>query len=92
MKKAGDKDDHLQQAAPKYLTAKPGFQYTEENDYQEQATVNKADSLVLSSKAQELNFVKEQVLKSPEVRAERITELKNRFRMATIKFLADISR
>ncbi len=49
---------------------------TRKIDLQDQTTVNKADSLVLSSRAQELNFVKEQVLKSPEVRAERINELK----------------
>jgi len=46
-------------------------------DYADPA-VNKSDSLVLSSRAQELQFVKEQVLKSPEVRAERISELKKR--------------
>jgi negative regulator of flagellin synthesis FlgM len=45
------------------------------SDYPDQA-VNRTDSLVLSSRAQELQFVKEQVLKSPEVRAERISELK----------------
>jgi negative regulator of flagellin synthesis FlgM len=47
-------------------------------DYPDSASVNKNDSLVLSSRAQELQFVKEQVLKSPEVRAERISELKKR--------------
>jgi negative regulator of flagellin synthesis FlgM len=46
-------------------------------DLQDQTAVNKADSLVLSSRAQELHFAKEQVLKSPEVRAERINEIKN---------------
>jgi len=45
-------------------------------DSHDQATVNKADSLVLSSQAHELQFAKDQVLKSPEVRAERISELK----------------
>ncbi len=45
-------------------------------DYFEQAAVNRSDTLVLSSRAQELHFVKEQVLKSPEVRAERINEIK----------------
>jgi negative regulator of flagellin synthesis FlgM len=48
------------------------------SDYPDPAAVNKSDSLVLSSKAQELQFVKEQVLKSPEIRAERISELKKR--------------
>lgn len=48
------------------------------SDYPDPASVNKSDSLVLSSKAQELQFVKEQVLKSPEIRAERISELKKR--------------
>lgn len=38
--------------------------------------VGKNDSLVLSDRAQELNFAKEQVLKSPEVRADKICELK----------------
>jgi negative regulator of flagellin synthesis FlgM len=45
-------------------------------DLQDQTAVNKTDSLVLSSRAQELQFAKEQVLKSPEVRAERINEIK----------------
>ncbi|MGE5605493.1 MAG: flagellar biosynthesis anti-sigma factor FlgM [Bacteroidota bacterium] len=40
--------------------------------------LNKTDSLVLSDRAQGLQFAKEQVLKSPEVRAEKITELKKR--------------
>lgn len=44
----------------------------------ETASVGKSDSLVLSGKAQELNFAKEQVLKSPEVRADKILELKER--------------
>ncbi len=38
----------------------------------------KSDSLVLSGRAQELNFAKEQVLKSPEVRADKIRELKRK--------------
>lgn len=42
----------------------------------ETAAVSKNDSLVLSDRAQELNFAKEQVLKSPEVRADKIRELK----------------
>lgn len=42
----------------------------------EAAAVSKNDSLVLSGRAQELNFAKEQVLKSPEVRADKIRELK----------------
>ncbi len=42
------------------------------------APVNKSDSLVLSDHAQGLQFAKEQVLKSPEVRAEIISELKKR--------------
>lgn len=42
----------------------------------ETAAVSKNDSLVLSGRAQELNFAKEQVLKSPEVRADKIRELK----------------
>ncbi len=45
--------------------------------------VNKADSLVLSDRAQGLQFATEQVLKSPEVRAEKITELKNRIQDGT---------
>lgn len=40
------------------------------------ATTGKNDSLVLSGQAQELNFAKEQALKSPEVRADKILELK----------------
>lgn len=48
------------------------------SDYAGPAEAGRSDSLVLSSKAQELHFVKEQVLKSPEVRAERISELKKR--------------
>ncbi len=46
-------------------------------------SVNKADSLVLSDRAQGLQFATEQVLKSPEVRAEKITELKNRIQDGT---------
>ncbi len=42
----------------------------------ETASAGKNDSLVLSGRAQELNFAKEQVLKSPEVRADKILELK----------------
>ncbi len=38
--------------------------------------VTKNDSLVLSGRAQELNFAKEQVLKSTGVRADKILELK----------------
>lgn len=44
---------------------------------------NKADSLVLSDRAQGLQFATEQVLKSPEVRAEKITELKNKIQDGT---------
>jgi negative regulator of flagellin synthesis FlgM len=47
------------------------------------ATANKADSLVLSDRAQGLQFATEQVLKSPEVRAERITELKKQIQDGT---------
>ena len=42
----------------------------------EKAPLNKADVLVLSNRAKELGIAKEQVLKSPEVRADRINELK----------------
>lgn len=42
----------------------------------EVGVVRKNDSLVLSGRAQELNFVREQVLKSAEVRADKIHELK----------------
>lgn len=42
----------------------------------ETTVVGKNDSLVLSGRAQELNFAKEQVLKSPAVRADKIRELK----------------
>jgi negative regulator of flagellin synthesis FlgM len=45
--------------------------------------VNKADSLVLSDQAQGLQFATEQVLKSPEVRAEKITELKKQIQDGT---------
>lgn len=38
----------------------------------------KSDCLVLSGRAQELNFLKEQALKSPEVRADKIRELKSK--------------
>lgn len=44
----------------------------------ETAATGKSDSLVLSGRAQELNFAKEQVLKSPEVRADKILELKGK--------------
>lgn len=44
--------------------------------YKETTVVGKNDSLVLSGRAQELNFAKEQVLKSPAVRADKIRELK----------------
>lgn len=46
--------------------------------YRETAAVEKSDSLVLSGRAQELNFAKEQALKSPEVRADKILELKQK--------------
>lgn len=46
-------------------------------------SVNKPDSLVLSDRAQGLQFVTEQVLKSPEVRTERITELKKQIQDGT---------
>mgnify|MGYP000853779822 CR=1 FL=1 len=44
----------------------------------ETTAVSKNDSLVLSGRAQELNFAKEQVLKSPAVRADKIRELKSK--------------
>ena len=47
------------------------------------AAINKADSLVLSDRAQGLQFATEQVLKSPEVRAEKITELKKQIQNGT---------
>ncbi len=46
-------------------------------------STNKADSLVLSDRAQGLQFATEQVLKSPEVRAEKITELKKQIQDGT---------
>jgi flagellar biosynthesis anti-sigma factor FlgM len=45
--------------------------------------VSKPDSLELSDRAQGLQFATEQVLKSPEVRAEKITELKKRIQDGT---------
>jgi negative regulator of flagellin synthesis FlgM len=42
----------------------------------EVTSVKKADVLELSSRAHELQFVREQVLKSPDIRADRIGELK----------------
>ncbi len=48
------------------------------DELKENATVSKNDSLVLSGRAQELNFAKEQVLKSPAVRADKIHELKRK--------------
>ena len=53
------------------------------NNYQkrtqsyEKVPLNKADVLVLSNRAKELGVAKEQVLKSPDVRADRETNLKN---------------
>jgi negative regulator of flagellin synthesis FlgM len=47
------------------------------------SSTSKEDTLVLSDHAQGLNFAKEQVLKSPEVRAERITELKKQIQDGT---------
>lgn len=46
------------------------------NAVTETSAVKKTDSLVLSSAVQELQFAKEQVLKSPDIRAEKVTELK----------------
>jgi negative regulator of flagellin synthesis FlgM len=46
-------------------------------------STNRADTLELSDHAQGLQFAKEQVLKSPEVRAERITELKKQVQDGT---------
>ncbi|HBE79156.1 MAG TPA: flagellar biosynthesis anti-sigma factor FlgM [Firmicutes bacterium] len=46
-------------------------------------SVSKADSLVLSDRAQGLQFTTEQVLKSPEVRAEKVTELKKQIQDGT---------
>jgi negative regulator of flagellin synthesis FlgM len=51
-------------------------------------SVSKADSLVLSDRAQGLQFATEQVLKSPEVRAEKITELKNQIQDGTYQVSA----
>jgi negative regulator of flagellin synthesis FlgM len=53
------------------------------NAVNKSAIANKADSLVLSNRAQGLQFATEQVLKSPEVRAERITELKKQIQDGT---------
>ncbi|NLW47347.1 MAG: flagellar biosynthesis anti-sigma factor FlgM [Firmicutes bacterium] len=47
----------------------------------ESAASGKNDSLVLSGQAQVLNFAKEQVLKSPEVRADKILELKKQIEL-----------
>ena len=44
----------------------------------ESNAVRKNDSLVLSGQAQELNFAKEQALKSPAVRADKIRDLKRK--------------
>lgn len=52
-------------------------------DISNTTSVNKADTLVLSDRAQGLQFAKDQVLKSPEVRAERITELKKQIQNGT---------
>ncbi len=40
------------------------------------ASMPRGDVLVLSNKVQELNLIKEQVLKSPDVRADKVSELK----------------
>lgn len=50
--------------------------------------VGKSDSLVLSARAQGLQFATEQVLKSPEVRAEKITELKKQIQDGTYQVSA----
>jgi negative regulator of flagellin synthesis FlgM len=42
----------------------------------EKTSSKKADLLVLSNRAQELNLIREQTLKSPEVRTDRVNELK----------------
>ena len=55
----------------------------------ETQSVKRSDSLVLSERAQELNFVKEQVLKSPDVRADKISELKNQIQEGSYQISSD---
>jgi len=55
----------------------------------EVASAKKTDSLVLSEQAHELNFVKEQVLKSPEVRTDKIGELKKQIREGNYQISGD---
>jgi negative regulator of flagellin synthesis FlgM len=56
---------------------------------QDAASTKKTDSLVLSEKAQELNFTKDQVLKSPEVRVDRIGELKKQIQEGNYQISGD---
>lgn len=55
------------------------------NSYQKNNTVeavsaSKADSLELSSRAKEMKLAKEMILKSPEIRADKVNELKMQIR------------
>ena len=52
-------------------------------NFPEFSEVKKTDSLVLSPRAQELQFVKEQIQKSPEVRVDKIVELKKQIQDGT---------
>lgn len=56
---------------------------------QEAASTKKTDSLVLSEQAQELNFAKDQVLKSPEVRVDKIGELKKQIQEGNYQVSGD---
>lgn len=55
----------------------------------ETSGTRKTDSLVLSEEAHELNFVKEQVLKSPEVRTDKIGELKKQIQEGSYQVSGD---
>ncbi len=52
------------------------YNYAKQPVAQEKPALKRGDVLVLSNRVQELNLIKEQVLKSPDVRADKVNELK----------------
>ena len=52
------------------------YNYAKQPVVQEKQALKRGDVLVLSNRVQELNLIKEQVLKSPDVRADKVNELK----------------
>ncbi|TCL64805.1 FlgM family anti-sigma-28 factor [Hydrogenispora ethanolica] len=52
------------------------YHYSRRIAFADNSSMPRADVLLLSNKVQELNLIKEQVLKSPDIRADKVSELK----------------